>query len=96
MTQVLSIGKALSIQAHPDKALAEKVHAERPDLYKDGNHKPEMAIALTHFEALSGFRPLGEIAGYLKDVPELAALVGADVAQQFIAQQQSQSLSLTQ
>jgi len=28
--KVLSVNKALSIQAHPDKQLAEKLHAERP------------------------------------------------------------------
>jgi hypothetical protein len=38
--KVLSIAKALSIQAHPHKALAEKLHAERPLVYKDDNHKP--------------------------------------------------------
>ena len=54
--KVLSVGKALSIQAHPDIALAKKLHAERPDVYKDPNHKPEMAIALTKFEGLCGFR----------------------------------------
>lgn len=32
--KVLAIGKALSIQAHPDKKLAEKLHAERPNIYK--------------------------------------------------------------
>lgn len=32
--KVLSIGKALSIQAHPDKALGQKLHAQRPDVYK--------------------------------------------------------------
>lgn len=32
--QVLAIRKALSIQAHPDKKLAQKLHAERPDVYK--------------------------------------------------------------
>ena len=32
--QVLSVRTALSIQAHPDKQLAEKLHAERPDVYK--------------------------------------------------------------
>lgn len=32
--KVLAIGKALSIQAHPDKALGKKLHAERPDVYK--------------------------------------------------------------
>lgn len=28
--QVLSVGTALSIQSHPDKALAQRLHAERP------------------------------------------------------------------
>ena len=49
------MAKALSIQSHPDKALAEKLHAERPSIYKDDNHKPEMALAVTPFEALCGF-----------------------------------------
>lgn len=31
--KVLSIGKALSIQAHPDKKLAEKLHAKDPKNY---------------------------------------------------------------
>jgi hypothetical protein len=53
--QVLSVAKPLSIQAHPDKALAEELHALRPDAYRDANHKPEMAIAITHFRALFGF-----------------------------------------
>lgn len=49
------MGKALSIQAHPDKELARTLHKLLPDVYKDGNHKPEMALAITHFEALCGF-----------------------------------------
>lgn len=32
--KVLSIEKALSIQSHPDKATAEKLHAAQPDIYK--------------------------------------------------------------
>lgn len=28
--QVLSVNKALSIQSHPDKQLAEKLHAQHP------------------------------------------------------------------
>lgn len=32
--KVLSIGKALSIQAHPDQKLAQKLHKEKPDMYK--------------------------------------------------------------
>ena len=73
--KVLSIGKALSIQAHPDKKLAKKLHAEKPKMYKDDNHKPEMAIALTPFKGFCGFRPLEQIAMYLSTVPEFKALV---------------------
>ncbi|KAJ2806941.1 Mannose-6-phosphate isomerase [Coemansia furcata] len=73
--KVLSIEKALSIQAHPDKKLAQKLFAERPAVYKDGNHKPEMSIALTDFVAMSGFRPLDEIAAFIGEYPEFAALV---------------------
>lgn len=32
--KVLAIGKALSIQAHPDKKLAQKLFKEKPDVYK--------------------------------------------------------------
>lgn len=49
------MAKALSIQAHPDKQLARTLHKLLPDMYKDGNHKPEMALAMTEFEALCGF-----------------------------------------
>ncbi|KAL0332474.1 UNVERIFIED_CONTAM: Mannose-6-phosphate isomerase 2 [Sesamum calycinum] len=52
--KVLSVAKALSIQAHPDKDLAAILHKQQPGVYKDGNHKPEMALALTEFEALCG------------------------------------------
>ena len=83
-TQVLSVGKALSIQAHPDLPHAQQLHKERPEVitatlfvsnnllcreslqvYKDPNHKPEIAIALTDFEGLCGFRPLQEIQGFI-------------------------------
>uniref|UniRef100_A0A0D6R288 mannose-6-phosphate isomerase n=1 Tax=Araucaria cunninghamii TaxID=56994 RepID=A0A0D6R288_ARACU len=53
--KVLSVAKALSIQAHPDKDLARLLHTAHPKVYKDSNHKPEMALALTEFEALCGF-----------------------------------------
>ncbi|XP_026693394.2 mannose-6-phosphate isomerase-like [Ciona intestinalis] len=74
--KVLSVNKSLSIQAHPNKDLAQKLHKEFPDIYKDPNHKPEMAIALTPFEALCGFRPLDEIVDYIDNIPELATVVG--------------------
>ena len=58
--------KALSIQAHPNKAHAEELHAARPHVYKDPNHKPEIAVALTDFEALCGFRPLTGTGAFKK------------------------------
>ncbi|KAJ2156715.1 Mannose-6-phosphate isomerase [Coemansia sp. RSA 552] len=89
--KVLSIEKALSIQAHPDKRLAQMLHAERPDVYKDANHKPEMSIALTDFVALSGFRPLEDIAAFLEKYPELRALTAASSGA-FIAAASDQAL----
>ena len=68
-SKVLSINKALSVQAHPDKALAEKLHAAQPKVYKDPNHKPEMATALTPFEAMVGFRPWAELSKHLSQFP---------------------------
>jgi len=54
--KVLSVRTALSIQAHPNKELAQKLHEEFPDKYKDPNHKPEIAIALSDdFMACYGF-----------------------------------------
>jgi len=82
--KVLSVNKALSIQAHPNKKLAEQLHARDPKNYPDDNHKPEMAIAITPFEGLCGFRPLGEIAHFLGAVPALRQLVGADKADEFV------------
>ena len=32
--KVLAIEKALSIQSHPDKETARKLHAQQPDIYK--------------------------------------------------------------
>ena len=73
LLKVLSIKKVLSIQAHPDKALAAQLHASNPAMYKDCNHKPEMAIALTPFQAMAGFRPVHEILRHLDLYPEFAA-----------------------
>merc|ERR550534_2944226 len=74
--KVLSVNQSLSIQAHPDKALARQLHKERPDVYKDDNHKPEMAFALTHFQAMCGFRPYEDIAAFLVSEPEFCEVAG--------------------
>lgn len=52
---MLSVARALSIQAHPDKELAGFLNMLKPNVYKDANHKPEMVLAVTEFEALCGF-----------------------------------------
>lgn len=75
LLKVLSVNKALSIQAHPDIANAQDLHKKFPEIYKDPNHKPEMAIALTEFETLCQFRPFPEIVNHLKLVPQLRAVV---------------------
>ncbi|ODQ52688.1 mannose-6-phosphate isomerase [Saitoella complicata NRRL Y-17804] len=83
LLKILSVGKALSIQAHPDKTLAKKLHADDPKNYKDDNHKPEMAIALTDFEGFCGFRPVNEIASFLSAVPALRSIIGEEIAVKF-------------
>lgn len=42
--KVLSIGKALSIQAHPDKILGAELFEKFPNIYKDPNHKVTLYI----------------------------------------------------
>ena len=81
--KVLSIGKALSIQAHPNKKLAEQLHKKDSKNYPDDNHKPEMAIAITPFDGLCGFRPLAEISHFLSTVPSLKKLVGESEAEAY-------------
>ena len=91
--KVLSIRKALSIQAHPNKKLAEQLHAKDPKNYPDDNHKPEMTIAVTPFDGLCGFRPLGEIVHFLQSIPSFRKLVGEDAAKSFEDTVQGQETS---
>lgn len=82
--KVLSVEMPLSIQVHPSKETAAKLHAKYPELYQDRNHKPEIAIALTEFEALCGFRPIDEIKNFLTIIPELCELIGPDLSQNLL------------
>lgn len=69
---MLSVSTALSIQAHPNKPLAEKLHIEFPDKYKDPNHKPEIAVALGNdFVACYGFASSQTIQQNFKENPVL-------------------------
>lgn len=66
LLKVVAPARPLSLQVHPsaEQAALGFVREERsgkpidaPDrTYRDANHKPEMLLALTEFEALSGFR----------------------------------------
>ncbi|KAK0613937.1 RmlC-like cupin domain-containing protein [Immersiella caudata] len=61
LPKILSIAKALPLQFHPNKGLAAKLHEQDPGNFKDPNHKPEIAVALSRFEIFAGFKPLPEI-----------------------------------
>ena len=65
-------------QAHPDKILGPQLHKQFPHIYKDPNHKPEMAVALTPFEAMCGFRPISEIKRNLLLFPELRNILNPE------------------
>lgn len=76
LLKVLSVAKALSIQAHPDEPTARLLHAARPHVYRDPHHKPEMALALTEFTALVGFAPPDALSAQLALAPEAHPLLG--------------------
>ncbi|KAJ5267135.1 hypothetical protein N7478_009943 [Penicillium angulare] len=61
LPKILSFEKALPLQLHPDKKLAEKLHAYDSTKFGDSNHKPEIAVALTRFELFVGFKPIEEL-----------------------------------
>lgn len=90
--KVLSIEKVLSIQAHPDKKLAAQLHASDPKNYPDNNHKPEMAVAITDFEAFCGFKPLSLIKEHLEKIPEFGGLIGAETKSEYISNPSKETL----
>ena len=82
LLKVLAAAEPLSIQAHPSLAQARAGHAREEAAgipwdsprrtYRDDNHKPELLVALTPFEAKCGFRPLADT----RRVIELLATAG--------------------
>ncbi|MBN8668161.1 MAG: mannose-6-phosphate isomerase, class I [Chitinophagales bacterium] len=82
--KVLDVHDMLSIQVHPTKAAAElefarenseKIPLDSPKRnYRDENHKPELAYALSEFWLLHGFKPEHELLAILRAVPEFAGL----------------------
>lgn len=74
LPKILSIASALPLQIHPNKSLAEKLHREDPESNTDPNHKPEIAVALGHFEVFAGFKPLSQISPVF-NIPALREFV---------------------
>ena len=78
LLKILAADQPLSIQAHPTKAQAEAGFARENSQgisvdaknrnYKDDQHKPEIIVALSDFEALCGFKPIAEIDQLLEDM----------------------------
>nr|MCW2727704.1 manA [Aeromicrobium sp.] len=78
MLKILAADRPLSLQVHPDAAMARAgfaaeeaagVPLDAPHrTYKDPSHKPEMAYALTTFDTLVGFRPTAEILRVLHGI----------------------------
>ncbi|WJZ01909.1 mannose-6-phosphate isomerase, class I [Corynebacterium freiburgense] len=72
LLKILAANEPLSLQAHPSREQAIEGFARENQAgiaiqdptrnYKDDNHKPELIVALTEFEAMAGFRPLAETA----------------------------------
>jgi mannose-6-phosphate isomerase len=82
LLKVLASETPLSLQAHPDLALAKEGFAreQRAGIpldaphrnYKDPHPKPELLCALTPFDALCGFRPPAEALAVLDALGEPA------------------------
>jgi phosphomannomutase len=87
LVKVLSAARPLSIQVHPSRAQAVAGYRRENEAgipldsplrnYRDTHHKPEIFVALTQFRALSGFRPLAEIAEALDRAGKIGRVLPA-------------------
>jgi mannose-6-phosphate isomerase len=84
LLKILSAEKALSIQTHPNKRQAEKLHRKDPENYPDDNHKPEIAIAIDSLIAIAGFRPVNEIIKNLNGLVELKEFAGKETIKKIL------------
>lgn len=95
LAKLLAADRALSLQVHPtlERARARFADEEAAGVardaphrnYRDDNHKPEMLLALTGFEALCGFRPCSEAAELFRAVADAVAAAG-DAVPNLLAQ----------
>ncbi|TQM83002.1 mannose-6-phosphate isomerase type 1 [Saccharothrix saharensis] len=77
LLKVLAVDAPLSLQVHPNREQAVVGFAERG--YRDDRPKPEVLVALTGFETLSGFRRPADTVALLDalDVPSLGEVRAA-------------------
>lgn len=90
LVKLLAAAAPLSLQTHPDTATAAAGYdreeaaglavGDPRRIYRDRNAKPEVLVALTPFDALCGFRPLGDTEQLLHSIGahDLAALLRSD------------------
>ncbi|MGD8215249.1 mannose-6-phosphate isomerase, class I [Aestuariimicrobium sp. Y1814] len=89
LLKVLAAAQPLSLQAHPNREQAEAGFAAENERglsltdprrsFKDDWPKPEMAVALTEFSTLTGFRPAAQTAALFEGLgvaAELASVIG--------------------
>ncbi|GGF27134.1 mannose-6-phosphate isomerase, class I [Williamsia phyllosphaerae] len=88
LVKILAADEPLSLQAHPTLAQARAGFARENAAgipvgatnrnYRDDNHKPELVVALTEFDALAGFRDPATTIELLRDlqVAELDPYLG--------------------
>lgn len=97
LLKLIAPQEPLSLQVHPNMAQAREGYAAedarhiertaRERSYRDTNHKPELALALTRFEALAGFRTARRIHGVLGTLgTELSDEIDAVVSRRGVAE----------
>ncbi|HJV97869.1 MAG TPA: mannose-6-phosphate isomerase, class I [Arthrobacter sp.] len=89
LMKVLAAESPLSLQVHPTREQAATGFAAEEALgvpkdaqtrnYKDHNHKPEMILALTDFEALCGFRSATETKAIFDELVAFFRETGSEI-----------------
>ena len=81
--KILSVKTPLSLQVHPERDLAEKLHNKDPKNYPDANPKPEMALFITDSMFLYGFREIHEIAHFMNTIHAFNELLPKELVEKF-------------
>lgn len=82
LLKVLSIGRCLSLQIHPDADAARVLHAREPENFPDDQSKPELVVALTPMKIFCGFAPPDKIKhNFTQAYPRLAVKLGPSIQQ---------------